>query len=211
MLCSAFDLIEHECSRSYTHPDLPNDAIQYIDCYGMKYLSIYGVPLYRTKLNKIHIQFSNRTETIPNHDDLVGNCELTYVYRFTKYLIRVTEAPFDHPFIGMTNDIMLSIDYFMDKIHRDHSCLVMISMGHYTKTVFYGNKMLDYANYLEYCLDGKKWEPMNWKNLNCKQMLDEMLLNKMVITRDGVSLRFNVNKFLSDLDDMGTLTKRANS
>lgn len=217
VLCLAFDLIEHERSHQYSHPEIPKDAIQYIDFYGMRYLTLYGARLCGFRPNKIEIQYPYKTEIIPIHDDLLCDLELTYVYRFTKYLIRGTEAPFDDPFIGVTNDIMPSVNYFVDKIHRDHSCLAMISTGHYTKTVYCGNKRLDYETYLEYCLDGQEWGPIGWNDLNCKRISDDMLLNEVVITRDGLyiksnafSLRFNIGKFLTDLEGIGTLTKKAN-
>ena len=118
ILCSAYDIIRYEFDYHHRHPNISRDQIKYVEYNERQYLEFSNERcnwiIYHLKPNSIEIVFPNKTDIIPIHDELQCEFPITYIYRFQKYLIRVTDAPFDDPFISVTNDIMKSVEYFMD-------------------------------------------------------------------------------------------------
>jgi hypothetical protein len=164
ILCLARDLIGHEFDYHHKHPNIPEDQIYYTDYNERRYLEYYNDErnwiIYNLVPNRIEIVSHNNTNTILIHDDVPCGFPITYIYKFQKYLIRVTDAPFDAPFISTTNNIMCSVEFFMDDLSppRHSSCVPMLFSGHRTKVVFTDTIMLNFLDYLIYIINGIVYE-----------------------------------------------------
>ncbi len=175
--------------------------------YEDDYYTISKIPV-----NKIEIIYPNRSETILIDSDIVCGYPITYIYHFERYLIRVTQSPFDAPFISCTNDIVSSVHHFMDKLcsSQDSTILSMLNTGHYTKSVYTDKIRLNFWDYLEFNVS-------DVQPAICS-IEDAIRTKTITATKDNfhikysiqdIEITFNINKFLNDLISQGCVTKRA--
>lgn len=232
ILCSVYDLHDYERDYYHIHPIIQKQQIRSIK-YDYRIELLFRSDdqewiISNLIPNQLEIIFPHRTDIIHLHDDLPCGFPITYTYNFQTYLIRTCTPYYENPYINVTNDIMSSVT---------HYTVPNLLTRRTTKTVYTNNQSLNFIDYITCTVNGTTYDLkhvtyelkdsfMSSRRKNTDEevvtafdaLIHDIELYKMVGVKDSFKvaysihnyeIEFNINKFLNDLNDTGTLTKRA--
>jgi hypothetical protein len=160
---------------------------------------------------------------------------ITHTYNFQSYLVRTTNRRFRDPFIKTTNDIMSTIDRYIEDLCSHNIISMVLTLGS-NKRVFTDSIGLNFIDYVGCSINGINYDTQLNSTMEslrpafcglkrhdqCIRALDALLEDTKGTSgvRDGLKVSysipgyeiefvFNIDRFLSDLGYSGVMTKRA--